>query len=365
MNRRRFLAAVGATVPLAFCAGCSGTGGDGGQDQHDPTKTIRVQAKLVTKCDGDRKFVSAALSPDGKRIVAGGSDCVLRFYDAADGRLVHKVQAVEPAKEEGGSAWARYTPDGQQLVVTVYIPKVGYQTHFRDAESGKEVKNPYPIPINPWMVFSPDGSRGSLASGGVQVWDLKTGRKLHQFRYAEGHDYSPAGGAAFSPDGRLLAAGIGPGTRRGMPDPDPPLQPALRVWDLETGKEVFRGWDSPGARAADVVAFSPDGKLLAAGGQKGRPMQVWDVGSWKLRHTIQAHTRALHCLAFHPDSRLLASGGSDGPTIKIWDVATGELAATLEGHTKTVKDLSFYPDGKTLVSAEYDNQILIWRIEQK
>lgn len=374
-SRRRFLTSLGAGLPLAGLAGCSGSGPDGRQDRHDPTKTMRVQGKVVAKCEEDRNYIMVFVSPDGKRIVSGSSDCTLRFFDGADGRLLRKVQVAEPAKE-GGGAWARFTPEGKHLIVTVRIPRVGTRTHFRDADGGKEVPNPYPFPINSWIVSSVGGRQVAVPGGGVQIWDLSTSRKVRALHYAAG-DVGDARQAAFSPDGTLLAAAIG--TAKVWSDKvDPPLSPSLQVWDVATGKVVFRGWETAGGRySPSEVEFSPDGRQLVAAGSVGVsksvpdgykracPLQVWDVNSWKPRHAIHADKHGVKCLAFHPDSRLLASGGRKDPAIKIWDLATGELATTLEGHTKSVDTLAFSPDGKKLVSAGQDNQVLIWRVEQK
>ncbi|KAL4867481.1 hypothetical protein BDV12DRAFT_186654 [Aspergillus spectabilis] len=81
----------------------------------------------------------------------------------------------------------------------------------------------------------------------------------------------------------------------------------------------------------DLVAFSPDGRLLA----------------W------------VHSVAFSPDGRLLASGSQD-KTVRLWDTATGGLQQTLEGHSDSVESVAFSPDGRLLVSGSWDKTVRLW-----
>lgn len=106
------------------------------------------------------------------------------------------------------------------------------------------------------------------------------------------------------------------------------------------------------------VAFSPDGKMLAAAGV-GTKIELWDTQTGKLLETLDGHGEDIQALAFSPDGKLLASA-SDDYTVKLWNMPGGSLARTLEGHELQVIDLAFTPDSKTLVSISWDHFMKFW-----
>ena len=69
------------------------------------------------------------------------------------------------------------------------------------------------------------------------------------------------------------------------------------------------------------MAFSPDGKTLAAGGLNG-VVQLWNFHTGKPRRTLHGHTGLVNSVAFSPGGETLASGGDDG-TVRLWDPDTG------------------------------------------
>src|SRR5262245_52525836 len=80
------------------------------------------------------------------------------------------------------------------------------------------------------------------------------------------------------------------------------------------------------------------------------------------RQTLRGHTNRVASVAFSPDSKTLASGGDD-QTIHLWNVRTGQLQGILRGHTHAVECVVFSPDGQTLASGSSDETIKLWDVQ--
>lgn len=187
-----------------------------------------------------------------------------------------------------------------------------------------------------WSVaISPDGH--VLASGGsdhaIRLWDLVSD---HESRTLTGHG-ERVNTVAFSPDSRILASGAGY-----VDVPSESADNTIKLWDVASG-QVLR---TLGGHRDPVlsVAFSPDGRTLASGGDDVR-IKLWDVASGRELRTMVGDAKSI---AFSPDGRILASGGDK--TIALWDVASGRKLRTLAGYRFGVESVAFSPDGRTLVA---------------
>jgi WD40 repeat protein len=189
------------------------------------------------------------------------------------------------------------------------------------------------------LAYSPDGK--ILAAGGgtdpVRLWDAQTGKEIRQLKDVW------ALALAFSPDGTLLASGGGYKT--------------IRIWDVATGRErfVLKGHTA----SIKSLAFSPDGNELVSGSQD-RTVRRWDVRNGNQIAVYKGHQDEVNAVAFSRDGKVIASGGGDR-SIRLWN---GQPAALLDAGC-AVQALAFAPDGKTLASAGDDNLIRLWDTDNR
>jgi hypothetical protein len=116
----------------------------------------------------------------------------------------------------------------------------------------------------------------------------------------------------------------------------------------------------------NTVAFSPDGALVAAG--LGDPYEatsgsvlVWSVESGELLATLEGHTGGVTALAFSPAAPVLASGSADN-TVRLWNLDDYTPLAALSGAADWIRALAFAPDGIGLASGSQDGGLQRWGI---
>ncbi len=193
------------------------------------------------------------------------------------------------------------------------------------------------------VAFSPDGKlvAAGTTDGEIRLWNITQSIPLFTF---QGHtDWVYA--VAFSPDNKTLISGSD--------------DQSVRIWDIDTRQtlKVLRGH----THWILTVALSPDGKILVSGGED-RVLLLWDVETGQLLKTLQGHRERVWSVAFSPDGKFIASGSED-QHVHLWDVETGQLLKIFQGHTGSVWSVAFSPDGKSLVSCGEDAYLILWNRE--
>jgi WD40 repeat protein len=347
----------------------------------DPA-TGKLLRRWVQPMPGGRCFT---LTPDGKAIVLGCLDGSVRFVDpatavilktlagadhnivnqvslSADGKtlvvehgsgtvVVWDVAALKERHRFGGAgsvALATVMADGKHLV----LDKPDHSLHLVDAVTGKEVRGfeMGPAPPGPGglrmrvqrVAVSSDGKL--LAYGGwdrsVTLCSVETGKIVRRLDNPGGF----AQALAFAPGGRFLALGAHPG---------------VRVYGVASGKELRR-LDAVPPSICISLAYSPDGKMLAAVGQDGS-LRLWDVLESRELHPPVGHPSNVQNLVFLGDGKHLVSYSGTSARMIAWEVATGKEVDQHVGLPFNPSTMVASPDGKGVQGLGYDRRLHVWR----
>jgi WD40 repeat protein/serine/threonine protein kinase len=298
----------------------------------------------------DGAVSAVAYSPDGTLLASAGADGTIRLWDPDTARETAVLRGHTDYVE--GIA---FRPDGRRLV----SGGRDNTTRIWDLGSAKEVfKRSRGAPVY-GVAFSPDGKTVAMYSvgGGLFAFDAATGEPHPKCpgmntggtKSSLVHAY---GGAAFSPDATRIAYWTTWEEGR------------ILWWDMGRG-QPGAPWPCEAARKVTRVAFSRDGKYVAAGGLDGR-VTLWQSQpnprhpNPPVPYELKGHAGTVTAVAFAPDGRRLASASIDG-TVKVWDVARGQRPLLLK---VSPSDIAFSSDGTRLTSLENGRTVVrVWELD--
>jgi WD40 repeat protein/Flp pilus assembly protein TadD len=265
------------------------------------------------------------------------------------------------------AALAAFSGDGRRLAAVSADQRT---VKVLDAATGRELAALHGLEALPVQVaFSPDGRRVGATSraGGkgpgraVQVWDAATGEPLAHFRRTPPPPSPFYAAVALSPNGKRLAFDDYEVER--PPGQDATARARVRVCDAAVGRELLAM--PAGGGGVTCLAFSPDDRLLAAGvwDRSGGRILVWDAAMGQRLSEDRLEFVPLS-LSFNPDGRRLAAVGRE--MVVLWDVRSGKGILTLRGAPPRPTDLgsnatlAWSRDGRRLAASNWDGSVAVW-----
>ncbi len=350
--------------------------------------------------EGDGSEVPVSFSPNGRRLITGGSDGMVRIWDGRSGQPLvalkgHRSRVLSIAWTADSSLFVTGSSDGSARLWGSGIgrspyPMDGHTSEItglsfspdgkkllsvsRDGDGrlwsveGGELIHRLSGPRRPidQAFISADGQRAiTLVSGGVgvggrtpcivKVWDLRSG----QIKYSFGEQLELGRALAVTSDGeRVLttptaaSSGLGEGEPVGLlfslsePGPSGPTPIA-----------TLRGHSAP----LSTAAFSPDGALLVTGSDD-HGLRIWDGRSGQALRQLEGHREPIRAVVFSPDGRRLLSGAGDR-SARLFDASTATALQVFSGQVGAVRAVHFSPDGQSALTVDSGDRAWLWSTE--
>ena len=277
----------------------------------DMTRVVEFATGVVTNRFARHDAVTVAnVSPNGDRVVTGGSDGCAKIWDRSTQRVVRRLE----------------------------VPGSG---RVNDA------------------VFSPDSTSVLIATddGKARLWKLTPDDAEKAFGEFIGHG-ARVRSAGFSPNGKYVVTASEDKT--------------ARIWNAETLKEEYclKGHD----QAVLCAAFSGDEQWVVTGSDDNSALiwrvprnEPGETGhpSKELRPTArcEGHTASVVAAAFGSGGRRVITGSKDR-TARIWDATNGTEVLVLKGHSRELTSASFSPDDKKALTSSRDGIAIVWDADE-
>lgn len=294
------------------------------QGQDIPHITLTGHKEGVNMC---------SFSPDGKRMISGSKDGIIKVWDVAlNYKSIHEISVGDDPVtalhfNHKGDKFSVGSMESLQLYNSSTYKRIvrKKKAHVTFVKSGN---------------FSPDDKyivSSSWKEKTLLIWEsdkLKQSLELAEYIWTDEAQFTPDGNYILSCNHDNL----------------------VKVWDVKTGNIVktFAGHSD----WVYSVKISSDMKTVFTG-SFDQSVKVWDFKSGKLLTSLSGHKDGISTIALSPNNNLVASASVDGAII-IWDVTLQQEKVRLSESGSAVLYLEFSPDGSSLATCSTDGSIRIW-----
>ncbi|MES3022136.1 MAG: hypothetical protein V4857_11215 [Pseudomonadota bacterium] len=300
---------------------------------------LRIEAGMHTGV-----IRGVATDAAGRWAVTAGDDKSVRVWELASGRLERVLRPPIGPGNEGKLYAVAMAPDGATVAAagfTGFSWEGDLHVALFDRASGRLLRRLGGLPnAVTELAFSPDGrwlAATLKGANGVRVWDWRQ----HAPPLAGGAGADSIG-AGWSHDGRLLVSSY---------------DGKLRIYRVAPGRlDKLAEAPAPGGERPFGVAFAPDGRSVAVGYYDGRRVDVLDAAGLELLHSpdVQGGAPAadpgrLNVVAWSRDGRTLAAAGGNGRVLR-WGAAGRGAPVLATIGVNIVAQLVALPDGAWLAA---------------